>query len=125
LEELAQETPELAEKVAQIRQQMAEQIETPLKALKDHRQQVRDAYLALISNMSFQDLTGQTLKKVILFVENLQDKLIRLISRQGALEQRPAEAKSSHVPMEGPDAKAEHQPLSQTDVDKTLADLGF
>ena len=124
LERLAQSHPALAEKVAVVRQTVAERLQTPLQTLKAHRQQVRDVYLALISNMSFQDLTGQTLKKVIQFIENLQNKLVVLITRQGSAEQRPVHV-APIVPMEGPDPNQGVKPLSQTEVDKTLANLGF
>jgi chemotaxis protein CheZ len=124
LAELAAAHPGAAEPAGRIRTELAGHVRKPLAAIKQHRGQVRDAYLALISNMSFQDLTGQTLKKVIGFIEDLQSKLVKLIARQGSTHLRPGEPAAS-VPMEGPDPNRGLAPLTQTDVDKTLANLGF
>jgi chemotaxis protein CheZ len=124
LAELATAQPAVSDFVGRLRAELAEQVGKPLVAIKEHRGQVRDAYLALISNMSFQDLTGQTLKKVIGFIEDLQRKLVTLLTRQGSAN-LPAAEPASSVPMEGPDPSRGNSPLSQTDVDKTLANLGF
>ena len=124
LAEVAAAHPAAAESAGRIRADLAEHVRKPLAAIKEHRAHVRDAYLALISNMSFQDLTGQTLKKVIGFIEDLQQKLVTLLTRQGPAPYAQAETASA-VPMEGPDPSRGIAPLSQTDVDKTLANLGF
>ena len=39
-------------------------------------------YMTLFANQSYQDPTGQTLRKVIAFIESLQFQLIQVISKQ-------------------------------------------
>jgi len=124
LADVASAHPGAAEEAGRIRTALGEQLSRPLGAIKDRRGQVRDSYMALISNMSFQDLTGQTLNKVIRFIEDLESKLVNLIAQQGPGGQPAAQAASA-VPMEGPDPSRGHMPMSQTEVDKTLANLGF
>lgn len=124
LADLAAAHPGAAEQVGTIRKALSEQVSQPLGAIKNRRGQVRDAYMALISNMSFQDLTGQTLNKVIRFIEDLESKLVKLIAQEGSAGQPSVEA-ASPVPMEGPDPSRGQMPMSQTEVDKTLANLGF
>lgn len=80
--------------------------------------------MTLISSMSFQDLSGQTLKKVIGFIEELQRTLMGLITRNHGGAARPAQPPAA-VPTEGPDPGKGRAPLSQGNVDKMLADLGF
>jgi chemotaxis protein CheZ len=74
----------------------------------------------MMANQSFQDLTGQTLKKVINFVESLQFKLIELLPNYGNFQ----ETQSADVTES--EEKEESGPLqSQEKVDQMLADLGF
>jgi chemotaxis regulatin CheY-phosphate phosphatase CheZ len=114
----------LQEEIAEVRAALAERLAQPLQQLKAARAQARDEYMTLISNMSFQDLSGQTLKKVISFIEDLQAKLMGLVARGHGAPARPAEPPAA-VPMEGPDPAQGRAALSQGNVDKMLADLGF
>ena len=48
----------------------------------ERMQEAHAVYMTLFANRSFRDLTGQTLKKVIAFIESLQFQLIQVISKQ-------------------------------------------
>ena len=124
LEALALAEPALAEELVQVNGELRKEVRERLKNFAAHRQQSRNEYMTLISSMSFQDLSGQTLKKVIGFIEGLQGTLMSLITRHQVGAARPARPPDA-VPTEGPDPGKGRAPLSQGNVDKMLADLGF
>jgi len=123
LEQLAAEDSSLADTLHEIQESLAREVVASLKGMMDRVQENQEAYLALIARMSFQDLTGQTLKKVITFIEKLEFQLISLISRHHE-ERAAVTLPEPEVPLEGPDTQT-RLALSQDNVDKMLADLGF
>ena len=101
-------------------------------------------YFNIISNQSFQDLTGQTLKKIIAFIEELENNLLNILERYSAKTtggkngKSQSEEKSRISPLvgsqsdeglvlEGPqDNKTDiSEPKKQADIDSMLADFGF
>lgn len=93
--------------------------------------------IAIMSNQGFQDLTGQTLKKIIDFMEQLELRLLELIQKYssglGSTEGKPIGLQMSRVDvgiegeeinLHGPDEVAE-QKSTQGDVDSLLAEMGF
>ena len=103
-------------------------------------------YFNIISNQSFQDLTGQTLKKIIAFIEELENNLLSILERYstkttGNKNERSQSEKKSHVSpligskteegliLEGPQDNTatakESEPKKQADIDSMLADFGF
>ena len=91
-----------------------------LGRLREKTQENLDTYLAMISSQSFQDLTGQTLKKVIRFVESLQFKLIEMLPHS-PLGESAREVRKADQAAEGMGTPVQ----SQEKVDQLLADLGF
>ncbi len=85
-------------------------------------QESHDIYMTLFANQSYQDLTGQTLKKVIAFIESLQYQLIQVISRETGKEPVLTTPALDAEDQQGPDALNR---LSQDRVDTMLAELGF
>ena len=123
LEQLAAADSALGDSLREINISLARDVTAALRTLLERVGENQEAYLALIANMSFQDLTGQTLKKVIAFIENLEFQLVSMISRHHGVGAAPAKPEPE-VPLEGPDTVA-RLALSQENVDKMLADLGF
>lgn len=82
--------------------------------LKEFKNGLEDDLTEILTTQSFQDLTGQTIKKVITLVHDLEEELVRLISIYGLKVEAGARE---------PAAVAEK--VSQTDVDNLLKDLGF
>jgi chemotaxis protein CheZ len=93
----------------------------------------------IISNQSFQDLTGQTIKKIISFIEQLEFSLLSILQKYGG---KPAEmtkpavvdkvspligmATDDGLVLEGPqDNQHVRKEAKQVDVDKMLAEFGF
>ncbi|MBA4374463.1 MAG: hypothetical protein C0402_16560 [Thermodesulfovibrio sp.] len=100
---------ELAAAIRQVKEP-AESVEF----LKKYKNMLEDDLTELITTQSFQDITGQTIKKVITLVGEIEEELVRLISTFG-------------VKMEtGPKVAAEtHEQVSQSGVDDLLKDFGF
>jgi chemotaxis protein CheZ len=123
LDELAHSRPELAPALTETRDLLRQDVEAPLQRVRSRLAEDNQDFLSLIGNMSFQDLTGQTLKKVIEFIERLQSQLMGLIARHQRKSTAPEQTQQP-VPPEGPEPR-ERAPLAQESVDKMLADLGF
>ena len=90
------------------------------KALQENH----DRFMVLFANQSYQDLTGQTLKKVIAFIEILQYQLIQVImkGRKGGGKPKEGVQHKFSSDLIGPDAVNR---LSQENVDNLLGELGF
>ena len=87
-------------------------------------QEKHDRFMLLFANQSYQDLTGQTLKKVIAFIEILQYQLIQVIvkGRKGEGDLKEGSRDDFFSDLIGPDAANR---LSQDSVDTLLSELGF
>lgn len=112
--------------------------------LKNRIQQLKEeesTYFDIISSQSFQDITGQTLKKIIDFIEQLELKLLQILQKYSgklstaanAVKQRetlsPLVGREDGLGsvMYGPQDNESTQKdvTKQGDVDKILADFGF
>jgi chemotaxis signal transduction protein/chemotaxis regulatin CheY-phosphate phosphatase CheZ len=82
--------------------------------LKEFKNGLEDDLTEILTTQSFQDLTGQTIKKVISLVHDLEEELVRLVSIYGL---------KIESGVKEPVMAAEK--VSQTDVDNLLKDLGF
>jgi chemotaxis protein CheZ len=82
--------------------------------LKQFKNELEDDLTVILTTQSFQDLTGQTIKKVIALVAELETELVKLIATFGVkIEAGPA----SKVPLA--------EKVSQSDVDELLKNFGF
>jgi chemotaxis protein CheZ len=82
--------------------------------LKEFKNGLEDDLTEILTTQSFQDLTGQTIKKVITLVADIEEELVRLITSFGV---------KIDVGAKEPAVVAEK--VSQSDVDNLLKDLGF
>lgn len=126
LAELARENPSAGEALSQVENRLQTQAIAPLSRFQGTLDKSFEIYMSLFANQSYQDLTGQTLKKVIAFIEGLQYQLIQAIAHQRG---RPAVLEPLE-PLESAEASREQGPdarnrLSQDKVDHLLAELGF
>ncbi len=81
--------------------------------LKEFKNGLEDDLTEILTTQSFQDLTGQTIKKVITLVHDIENELVRLVTSFG-------------VKIEGTkEPVAVVEKVSQQDVDELLKDLGF
>ncbi|MGQ9569272.1 MAG: protein phosphatase CheZ [Thermodesulfovibrionales bacterium] len=81
--------------------------------LRGFKNSLEDDLTEILTAQSFQDITGQTLKKVIKLVGDIEEELVRLITNFGLkIEQRAiTETASTNI--------------SQNDVDNLLKEFGF
>jgi chemotaxis protein CheZ len=88
--------------------------EESVKYLKTFKSGLEDDLTEILTTQSFQDLTGQTIKKVIKLVGDIEEELVKLITTFGVKpELRAAEN------VEAPEK------VSQEDVNELLKDFGF
>jgi len=81
--------------------------------LKEFKNGLEDDLTKILTTQSFQDLTGQTIKKVITLVHDIEHELVRLVTSFG-------------VKLEGlREPVAAIEKVSQKDVDELLKNLGF
>ncbi len=88
--------------------------EEAINFLKNFKDDLEEDLIKIITAQSFQDLTGQTLKKVIKLVGEIEEELVRVIKTFGikmTTTAKPQEVISDRI--------------SQSEVDDLLKNLGF
>ena len=103
-------------------------------ASKEQLQQAQSEIIDIMTAQSFQDLTGQVLKRIIILVTVLEENLRELISSAGIdiesihIEESAADKRQQEMKGVGPNATKSSQEdslSSQADVDDLLGDLGL
>jgi chemotaxis protein CheZ len=82
--------------------------------IRDFKNRLEDDLTEIITTQSFQDITGQTIKKVILLVEEIEKELVGMVAAFGV--------KIDAGPMA---RETVREMVSQSDVDDLLKDFGF
>jgi chemotaxis signal transduction protein/chemotaxis regulatin CheY-phosphate phosphatase CheZ len=82
--------------------------------LKSYRDSLEDDFTEILTTQSFQDLTGQTIKKVIKLVGEIEEELVRLITTFGVKIDHRTNAETPEAEM-----------VSQSGVDDLLREFGF
>ncbi len=137
-----QEThPESSEQLTQIKETVESELIASLEERDRLLKEDESIYFDIISGQSFQDITGQTLKKIIDFIEQLEFNLLQILQKYsgrgiGGLQEAAPSAEISPLvgketndgiilygPQDNKDARQEI--AKQGDVDKVLADFGF
>jgi chemotaxis protein CheZ len=101
--------------------------------LKAISREIQDDYVEIMTTLSFQDLTGQRIRKVVGFLSFIENEVIRLLISTGmkikekeACPDKDAEqiisdaAARADITLKGP-----KDGTSQADIDKLLSDLGL
>lgn len=89
--------------------------EDSIAYLRTCKNQLEDDLTEVLTTQSFQDLTGQTIKKVITLVGEIESELVRLIATFGVKVEPGAVAEAAPV----------SEQVSQSGVDDLLKDFGF
>jgi chemotaxis protein CheZ len=89
--------------------------EESVKFLKDFKGRLEDDLTEIITTQSFQDITGQTIKKVITLVAEIEGELVKLIATFGVKLDEGKKVDSSEA----------SETVSQEGVDDLLKDFGF
>lgn len=87
--------------------------EDAINFLKDYKNNLEDDMIKIITAQSFQDITGQTIKKVIKLVSEVEEELVKVIKTFGI---KVDSGKAHEVVADK---------VSQSDVDDLLKELGF
>jgi len=80
--------------------------------LNDFRERYENDLTEIITVQSFQDLTGQTIQKVILLVADIEKELVEMVTAFG-------------LKLEIADKEEIHEKVGQSDVDELLKEFGF
>lgn len=119
-EEAANKTMSIVEKYIMKMDEVADQIRKvqgppeTVSYLKRFKNELEDDLTVILTTQSFQDLTGQTIKKVITLVAELERELVKLIATFGVKIEAGA-APAAELP----------EKVNQADVDELLKNFGF
>ncbi len=119
-EAAANKTMGIVEKYILIMDELASHIrnlkepEESVKYLKTFKAGLEDDLTEILTTQSFQDLTGQSIRKVIKLVGDIEDELVKLITTFGV---KPELRASEDI--------SAPEKVSQEDVNELLKDFGF
>ena len=110
---------------------LSEDMDRFLASFDQHGDQVRSIMTDIMMAQDYQDLTGQMIKQVINMVQEVEEKLVRLVAISGASLQgdkagknNKADGAMAHGP-QLPTADKGEVATNQDEVDDLLASLGF
>ena len=117
---------------------LCHQLESFLLSSEQDANQLRELLTEILMAQDYQDLTGQMIRRVINLVQEVEAKLVAILSVFGrlpgmedvqpALEAKSKSAPGSDITAEGPIMNKEHRQdvvSDQGDVDDLLSSLGF
>ncbi len=134
--------PELGKELQPMKQHLQEEMRKRVDQLLKRFHENENLFLTIMTNQGFQDLTGQTLKKIIDFIEHLELRLLELIQNYSESEKAAGGPSTTteadgdfltrvdygveeeEIKLHGPD-ETENKKSTQNDVDSLLAELGF
>lgn len=140
LGEIQKAHPETSDKINETLDQLKGTLEAKLKKREEYLKEEESVLFHIISNQSFQDITGQTIKKIIKFIEELEFNLLQILQKYSGRvaesvekavrdELSPLIGKETNdgIVLYGPQDNKESRKevAKQGDVDKVLAEFGF
>ncbi len=125
---IKEDHPNLEDALTSIQDRLSDEVGSHAMALKLKREKYSASHLELISNQSFQELTGKTLRKIINFVETMEKDMIELLKEyRPVFESRPGKTADTQ-PIQPPRESLKDtggEATTQDEVDKLLEELGF
>lgn len=88
--------------------------EESVSYLREFKKSLEDDLTEILTTQSFQDLTGQSIKKVIKLVGDVEEELVKMITTFGVKMEQGT-----------PSESVEHEQIGQSDVDDLLKEFGF
>ena len=120
LAELEVAHPARAADLDRVKQKLSNEAGAVAMHMRARHTATSDRLLALMSHQGFQDHTGATLKRIVNFVEQVQDQIVALLEKyKSVIELSMGTPDMSETP-----AQVEGLRQSQDDVDRLLANLG-
>lgn len=138
---LQKKYPKLKAEIGVLTEKLEQDLNSRVDNLLNTFHANENLFLTIMTNQGFQDLTGQTLKKIIDFIEHLELRLLDLIKKYSPTptstaapvkKEQPASyitrvdtgSEGETVELHGPD-ESDTKKSTQNDVDSLLAQLGF
>ena len=106
---------------------LSDDIDEFLTSIQPESDKVRSKMTDIMMAQDYQDLTGQMIKQVISMVQEVEEKLVRLVAISGAklsTDEKHSDGTMAHGP-QLPTADKAEVATSQDEVDDLLASLGF
>jgi chemotaxis protein CheZ len=107
---------------------LSDDIDVFLASIQPESDKVRSKMTDIMMAQDYQDLTGQMIKQVINMVQEVEEKLVRLVAISGAKlnknDDKHADGTMAHGP-QLPTADKAEVATNQDEVDDLLASLGF
>ncbi len=107
---------------------LSEDMDRFFSTINEESNKVKSEMTDIMMAQDYQDLTGQMIKQVITMVQEVEDKLVRLVAISGANLAPKVKAKKDGSVAHGPQlptADKAEVATNQGDVDDLLASLGF
>ncbi|TNI69655.1 protein phosphatase, partial [Aeromonas salmonicida] len=108
---------------------LCHQLDDFLKSSEADADTLRQLLTEILMAQDFQDLTGQMIRKVIKLVQEVETKLVEMLTMFGDVGAEPPKpVPRNAIEAEGPIINAEHRDdvvNGQDDVDVLLSSLGF
>lgn len=135
MQQFADKNPDHKDVIDSLQTVLQQQLKTRTDKMIQKFQQNENLFLTIMTNQGFQDLTGQTLKKIIDFIERLEMRLVELIKQYSTNMEMPGQeidtmtridhgVENEEIKLHGPD-EMDTKKSNQNDVDSLLAELGF
>lgn len=108
---------------------LSEDIDQFFSSINEESDKVKSQMTDIMMAQDYQDLTGQMIKQVITMVQEVEDKLVRLVAISGTslseTKEKPKDDGSKAHGPQLPTADTEEVATNQNEVDDLLASLGF
>lgn len=107
---------------------LSDDIDGFLASVHPENDKVRSKMTDIMMAQDYQDLTGQMIKQVITMVQEVEEKLVRLVAISGAKLSKDGEKQADGTMAHGPQlptADKAEVATNQDEVDDLLASLGF
>ena len=108
--------------------ELSDDLDGFLAGISQQSDQIRTQLTDIMMAQDYQDLTGQMIKQVVTLVQEIEEKLVRLVAISGAKLAEKSEQSETSEKAVGPQlASADGSKVvkTQNDVDDLLANLGF
>ena len=126
LGELKTENPALSPTISQLQDKLGDGVGAGMMVLLARANANQEGFMEMTATQGFQDLTGQTLKKIITFIESLELQMVQLLHKYKhiILAGKPVSEAPKGVRVLAESQESPHR-QSQSQVDELMSELGF
>ncbi len=137
LDKIKADNPGSAAEIDDVKSILSDSLEKSISLRAENLKEEEAVYFEIIGSQSFQDLTGQTLKKIINFIEQLELSLLNILQKYSSHLPPKAKTEPASSPLQGKEqdglvlegprdnADSDSKAKSQGDINDMLAGFGF